>query len=133
MNLARIDTRRRPARQTLTERPVQRGAIRLLATAGFEAVHVPNGSHLAGNAIARAKQMAALKADGLRIGFPDLLVLGKSEGQIGFLECKREKGGVMSTEQLGWRDRLQGLGWPWHLVCVPEDALVALRVWGWRS
>lgn len=120
------------APEGMKERAVQRGAIRLLTMQGYEVIAVPNGAHLSGNKIARAMQMQALKADGLRRGFPDLIVLGKEPGQIGFMECKRPKGGKVSSHQEKWRDLLQEKGFPWHLVLLPEDALVALRLWGWR-
>lgn len=117
---------------TLLERPVQRAAIDLLARVGVRAVHVPNGAHLSGDRLARIKQMAALKRDGLAVGFPDLIVFGRLPLQVGFMECKREEGGVLSVDQRGWRDDLQALGFPWHLVCAPEDAVAGLRAWGWR-
>lgn len=115
----------------LVERPVQRGAIRLLTMHGFEVVHVPNGSHLAGDAVARAKQMAALKADGLRPGFPDLLVFGRRPLQFGVLECKREGKRTIDPDQEDCRSWLEARGWPWALVQVSEDALAAVRRWGW--
>lgn len=120
------------ARAGLLERPVQRGAIRLLTMRGYECVHVPNGAHLAGGKLARIKQMAALKADGLRVGFPDLLVLGRLPLQVGFMEVKREKGGELGDEQGDWRDLLQARGFPWALITLPEDALAAVKVWGWE-
>lgn len=123
--------RARRKRRSL-ERPVQRGAIRLLAMAGFQSFHIPNGAALSGDKLARAKQMAVLKADGLRPGFPDLGVVGRFP-RIGFMECKEPGGGTMSEDQEWWRDHLQAQGWPWFLVCSPEDALVALRVWEWRT
>jgi hypothetical protein len=119
-------------RAGLTERPVQRGAIRLLTMRGYECVHVPNGAHLSGGRLARIKQMAALKADGLRVGFPDLVVFGKRPLLVGFMECKREQGGVVSDEQYEWRDRLQLLGFPWALINQPEAALAAVKEWGWE-
>lgn len=122
-----------PIGAPMVERAVQRGAIRLLAMAGFRAVHVPNGSQLAGDKAARARQMAALKLDGLSPGFPDLIVFGKRPGQIGFLECKREKGGRFEDGQEEWRDDLRALGWPWALIRTPEAALAAVTEWGWRE
>jgi len=117
----------------LLERGVQRGAISLLQWRGIQAVHVPNGSHLAGDKLARIKQMAALKADGLSVGFPDLIVFGKVALQVGFMECKREVGGVLEPDQIGWRDTLRAAGFPWWLVETPEDAIAGVRAWGWIS
>ncbi|MEH3107131.1 MAG: VRR-NUC domain-containing protein [Sphingomonas fennica] len=114
---------------------MQRGAIDLLASHRIDAVHVPNGSHLAGGTVARAKQMAALLRDGLRPGFPDLIVFGRHTGQVGFLECKREGKTALhpveDAEQVKWRARLEAAGFPWALVQLPEDAIAAVRSWGW--
>ncbi|KKW93883.1 VRR-NUC domain-containing protein [Sphingobium chungbukense] len=115
----------------MAERPVQRGAIRLLAMQGIEAVHVPNGTHLAGDRLARIKQMAALRADGLRPGFPDLILFGKQPLQIGFIEVKREVGNELSEDQEDWRDDLIERRFPWAMIRQPEEALVAVREWGW--
>lgn len=122
-----------PIGEPMAERSVQRGAIGLLARFGFRAAHVPNGAQLAGDRLARIKQIAALKADGFAPGFPDLIVFGKRAGEIGFMECKREKGGKLSDEQLHWRDFLLALGFRWALVETPEDALTAVRSWGWME
>ena len=119
------------ARAGLLERPVQRGAIRLLAMRGYEVVHVPNGAHLAGGGLARAKQMAALKADGLRAGFPDLLVFGRQPLQFGLMEVKRERGGKVSPDQEWWGEFARSRGFPWAIITQPEDALAAVRDWGW--
>lgn len=115
----------------MAERPVQRGAIRLLAMHGIEAAHVPNGAHLAGDKLARIKQMAALRADGLRPGFPDLIVFGKRPTEIGFIEVKREIGNDLDPDQVDWRDLLRARGWPWAMIRQPEEALAAVRKWGW--
>jgi len=116
----------------MSERPVQRGAIRLLAMVQIEAVHVPNGTHLAGDKLARIKQMAALRKDGLRPGFPDLILFNrKVQTQVGFIEVKREIGNDLSGEQEDWRDDLTAWGFPWAMIRQPEEALTAVREWGW--
>ncbi|AJR24548.1 VRR-NUC domain-containing protein [Sphingobium fuliginis] len=116
----------------MAERPVQRGAIRLLAMHGVEAVHVPNGTHLAGDKLARIKQMAALRKDGLRPGFPDLILFNrKVQLQVGFLEVKREIGNDLSEDQEDWRDDLIAWGFPWAMIRLPEEAVAAIREWGW--
>jgi hypothetical protein len=115
------------------ERPVQRQTIELLGRFGFRAVHVPNGAHLAGDKLARIKQVAALKADGMEVGFPDLIVFGKRSRQLGFMECKRQKGGVISDDQYWWRDFLVGLGWDHAFITLPEEAMTAVTAWGWRG
>lgn len=115
----------------MAERPVQRGAIRLLAMQRIEAVAVPNGAHLAGDKLARIKQMAALRKDGLRPGFPDLILFGRKKLQIGFIEVKREIGNDLSDDQEDWRDMLIGWGFPWAMIRQPEEALDVVRLWGW--
>jgi hypothetical protein len=115
----------------MTERPVQHGAIRLLAMRGIEAVHVPNGAHLAGNKLARIKQMAALRKDGLRPGFPDLILFPRKQLLIGFIEVKREIGNDLSDTQEDWRADLIAWGFPWAMIRQPEEALDAVRAWGW--
>lgn len=119
-------------RQKLPERPIQRAAIQLLQMMGCYAVHTPNGSHLAGDKVARAKQSAALVKDGVRPGFPDLTVLDQREPRIGFIEVKREGRDKLDPDQVWWRDELVRLGHPWALVNTPDGAADALRSWGWR-
>jgi len=73
--------------------------------------------------------MAALKADGLEPGFPDLLLIGPS-GQIAFMEVKRE-GGELSEKQLEWEDALAKRGLSIAVVYSVDDAISALIKWGW--
>ena len=115
----------------LAERPIQRANIDLLARLGFHAVHVPNGAHLAGDRLARIKQVSALRADGLRPGFPDLLVIGQRAPLIGTIECKRQGVDVLDPDQQWWRDELRRIGVPWALVNTPDGSYAALRGWGW--
>lgn len=124
--------RKRAVPAGMAERPVQRGAIRLLAMQHIEAVHVPNGTHLAGDKLARIKQMAALRKDGLRPGFPDLILFDRRVVlRVGFIEVKREVGNDLSGDQEEWRDMLIGWGFPWAMIRQPEDALNVVREWGW--
>lgn len=117
----------------LFERPVQRQAIDLLARIWIATVHTPNGAHLAGSKLSRAKQMAALKRDGVRPGFPDLTLFDtRAIGRIGFLEVKREAGGVVSEDQLDWGAKLTGWGFPFAIIERPEEAIDAVKRWGWR-
>lgn len=119
-------------RPRLTERPIQRATIELLAHLRCHAAHVPNGSHLAGDAIARAKQIAALKKDGLRPGFPDLIIVDQTAPRIGFMELKRERRTTIDPDQEWWRAELVRLGHPWALINTPDGAVTALQQWGWR-
>ena len=128
--MARLSARSSRA-SGMAERPVQRGAIRLLAMQGIEAVHVPNGVRFTGDKLSRIKQAAAFKADGLRAGFPDLIVFGKRPGEVGFIEVKREIGNDLDAEQVVWRDMLRARGYSWAMIRQPEEALAIVRKWGW--
>lgn len=115
------------------ERTVQRGIITIAEAMRCWAVHVPNGAHLSGDKLARTKQMAALKRDGLRVGFPDLILIDRTAiRRIGFVEVKRELGGVVSDDQADWADILRDLGFPYALLCQPEELVATFREWGWR-
>jgi len=115
------------------ERVVQRGLLTMAEALRCYAIHVPNGAHLAGDRIARAKQMAALKRDGLRVGFPDLILIDKTAiRRVGFVEVKRELGGFVSEEQVDWADILRDLGFPYALLRQPEELIGTLREWSWR-
>jgi hypothetical protein len=82
---------------------------------------IPNGAHLAGNDVARFKQMGALKGDGLKVGFPDLLCLWMPwKGCL--IEVKRPKTGKMSAEQIAIHGKLLALGWPVTTVTSAEEA-----------
>ncbi|WP_162232714.1 VRR-NUC domain-containing protein [Sphingomonas sanxanigenens] len=124
--------RRRKAPGAL-ERPIQRSIIELIETLGLKVAAVPNASKLAGDAANRAKLIAAMKKDGLRPGFPDLIVMGRKPGQIGVLECKREKDGRLSVEQKEWRDFFIEVGHPWACVTSVDEALAAIKSWGWLA
>lgn len=116
----------------LLERPVQRAVIRHLAMLGCYAVHTPNGSHLAGDAGARMRQVAALKKDGVSPGFPDLTVIDQRSPRVGFIEVKREGVAKLDPAQVWWRDELQRLGFAWALVNTPDGGAETLTQWGWR-
>ncbi len=110
-----------------TERQTQR-AILAMAGKCFPSVwitHIPNGAHLAGNDVARFKQMGALIGDGLKKGTPDLLCLW-NPGKGAFLEVKREKGGVVSDAQQAVHKRLSAIGWPVSIVRSQGEAHAAL-------
>lgn len=113
------------------ESAIQQQIRSYLKLRGIESVSVPNGSVLAGDAKARARQMAALKRDGLRVGFPDLLVLAP-EGRLAFIEVKTDKG-RLSDSQKECHEWLLCLG---HKVAVCrciEDVDEALRLWGFSG
>ena len=111
------------------ETVIQREVRKVLAQLGFEAVHVPNGAVLAGDPQQRARQMKSLKADGLMVGFPDLLVYGTG-GRIGHFEIKTAKGG-QNDNQVRTQTWMQAWGHKYAVVRSASDAVDALEIWGW--
>lgn len=106
-----------------TERQVQRAVLAMCGVC-FKDVFItaiPNGAHLAGNDTARFKQMGALKGDGLKIGFPDLLCLWKPRSGA-LIEVKRPKLGRVSDDQRAMHDKLNALGWPVAVVTSQDEA-----------
>lgn len=73
---------------------------------------VPNGSHLSGGGRA-AKH---LMAQGMRKGAPDIVLVPVAPGD-GWRhvvnEMKRRKGGVLSDDQIAFREIMQRNGWIW--------------------
>jgi len=111
------------------ETALQRQIRHHLAGHGFASVHVPNGAVLAGDAGRRMRQMAALKADGLYPGFPDLLVYGTGQ-RIGHIEVKTPKGAIQPS-QVKCRVWLEGLGHHYAICRSVDDVAVTLKSWGW--
>lgn len=72
---------------------------------GVRVFAIPNGGHRG------ASQGAALKAEGVTPGVPDLFV---PEWNL-WVEMKREAGGVVSPVQRDWIEYLEGIG---HRVIV---------------
>ncbi len=108
---------------------VQRAIRAQLKALGFDSVHVPNGSVLAGDKIRRARQMIALKADGLMPGFPDLIVFA-NDGRVGFVEVKQE-GAYQQPNQKACQAWLESLGHDYAVCRSAQDASDTLREWGW--
>lgn len=114
-----------------TERQVQRQILAMCGTCFPDVLifHIPNGAHLAGNTVARFKQMGALKGDGFKPGVPDLLCLwSPSDGC--FIEVKRPKTGRLSPEQKAIHSRLIELCWPVATVTSAEESYSFLRQCG---
>ena len=108
---------------------IQRDIKAFLDGLGFYTVHVPNGVVLGGNARQRAIQMAALKRDGFKVGFPDLIVY-HSDGRVGHIEIKTPKG-RQSDKQKECEATLKGLGHTYVICKSVEDVQNALYKWGW--
>lgn len=111
------------------ETVLQRAILRHLTKQGFYAVHVPNGAVLGGNRKARAIQVNNLKADGMKVGFPDLSVY-TDQGRIGHIEVKTGDG-EQSKAQLDCQAILEGMGHKYAICRCVEDADAALVAWGW--
>lgn len=114
-----------------SERQVQRSILRMMGSCFRDVfvTHIPNGAHLAGNERARFKQMGALKGDGLKPGFPDLLALW-APGRGALIEVKRPKGFRISDDQKAMHDALAALGWPVATVTSAEATYRFLRQCG---
>lgn len=114
-----------------SEREVQRACISLCERLGFVAAHVPNSMPLLGDRTTRYRIMSVMKADGLRKGYPDLVIAGP-EGQVAFVEVKAAKG-QLKPEQRVVAERLRGLGHRWLEVRSVDDLAAAFRAWGWAA
>lgn len=113
----------------LSERQIQRQIVKALRAMGIVCAHVPNGAHYSGDEVARARQSAALVADGVIVGFPDLLCIHR-DGRLGFMEIKRP-GGVVSAEQERVAALMRSRSVLVAFVSSLDDALVTLMEWGW--
>lgn len=77
---------------------------------------VPNGGYR------MAKTAGRLKAQGVRPGFPDLLLLTPRGGYAGLIiELKRVRGGVVSPQQADWHTWLRAQGF-FVQVCAGFEA-----------
>lgn len=86
----------------LKEKNEQELFVRYCDLKGLVCVHIPNGFPLGGlrNKFA---YINAIKRQGYKSGFPDLIVFAKNnKHNMLFLEFKREKGGVVSKNQKDW-------------------------------
>lgn len=119
-----------------SERELQRMVIQLLDVQGYLVAHVPNGIPLGANALTRAKIINAMKKDGLRPGFPDLIVFSRTGG-VGVIELKRagrrgQKDEGLSAEQVCWKEELTRRGINWARLDRVEDLDGILSGWGWK-
>ena len=108
---------------------IQRDMLKHIKGLGFKAVHVPNGAVLAGGPGKRARQMNSLKADGLCVGFPDLLIYGP-DGKQAHIEVKQEGGKQLASQEAveAWLTH-----WGHHYAVCRSNADVteSLAEWGW--
>ena len=111
------------------ETAIQRELRAHLDKLGIYSVHVPNGAVLGGNSKQRAIQMQALKKDGLRVGFPDL-ILYRHDGDIAHVEVKAGSG-KQSDSQLECQEWLEQLGHKYAVCRSVEGLDAALKQWGW--
>jgi hypothetical protein len=102
-----------------TERAVQRSILGMMGLCFPDVfvAHVPNGAHLSGDERARCMQMGALKGDGLKTGFPDL-VLYWNHGHA-LIEVKRP-GGKLNPAQEALHPVLAEMGFA-PAICTSAD------------
>jgi hypothetical protein len=112
----------------LTERQVQRGILRMAGICFPDVLihHSPNGAHLAGSNAARFKQMGALKGDGMKNGWPDLVCVWNHG--LAFIEVKRPgKAKNLSAEQIRIHAQLAECGFAVAIVTSSEEAFAFLK------
>lgn len=105
------------------ERGIQIAIKNHLMFYGIVCVAVPNAGK---RSIVSARLM---KAEGMHTGFPDLVVLGK-QGRAGFLEVKAADG-RLSDAQIDCHAMLRRLGHHIEVVRSQDEAMAAVRAWGW--
>lgn len=118
-----LTPRRKPVQH---EAAIQRSIIDALRWRGIMAIHVPNE----GKRSARAGKQA--KRDGMRPGWPDLLIYGPG-GRHMLMEVKRPgwRPSDLSDNQRATHARLRELGHTVHVVASIDDALTIVRDAGW--
>jgi len=79
---------------------------------GVKIAAIPNGGNR------NEREAAALVLEGVSPGIPDIFI----PEWLCWVEMKRVKGGVLSKEQEGWRDYIQGIGQNYILAYGFEDA-----------
>ena len=77
-------------------------------------ISIPNGSHLAGSQIQRAKKMARMKREGLKVGTSDLFIAVPHEGYHGLwieMKDKKKKFNSMTVDQVAHIDLMNDTGY----------------------
>jgi hypothetical protein len=106
-----------------SERAIQIAIRDALRWHGIRSRHVPNGGKRSVVAGRRLRQ------EGMVAGFPDLIVWVPG-GRIGFLEIKAAKGRVSEAQEREIA-QLREDGFPAEVVRSVDEALAAVRKWGW--
>lgn len=123
----------RPVKGGANERPIQREIVKSLRKLGLRVAAVPNGVAYRGNELQRMRQAAALKADGLVPGFPDLIAfrpISRGGPDCALLEVKKP-GGYLDPDQIDFEERCWRDGIKHAVVTSLDEALAALGKWGW--
>jgi hypothetical protein len=119
-------------RSALSEAQIQSQIRSYLSALGIDSVHFANGAVLAGDKIARAKQINKLKRAGMVPGASDLILFDRRVRRVGFLEVKKP-GSYQSPGQKDFEQLAVGVwGWPYAVVRSQEDTQAVLHEWGWR-
>lgn len=110
------------------ERQTQRAILRMCGIAFPDVLihHSPNGAHLSGRDINRFMQMGALKGDGMKPGWPDLVFVWNHG--TAYMEVKRPgRAKAVSIEQLRIHAQLAECGYPVRVVTSTEEAFAYLK------
>jgi hypothetical protein len=106
----------------LSEHEEQVRFVRWLRDNKVTVFSVPNGFISGGD----AKYINYMKAEGMTVGAPDLVVL-VGGGVTVFVEIKKEKGGVLSDAQKKFRDFLLGNGYCYCLARGANEAIEFIK------
>ena len=81
--------------------------------------------------------MSRMKRLGVAVGLPDILIFTPPpayKGIVGVsIEMKRRKGGIVSQEQLEWKEKLQKVGWLTYIALGADQAIGILEACGYGS
>ena len=95
----------------------QQVVVQYLELKGLKFSSIPNSTYTKS-----WKQKAKNKAEGLRAGLPDLLIV--LPNLLLFIEMKRTKGGVVSPVQKEWIEELNKIDGVKAIVCKGSDEAI---------
>ena len=95
----------------------QQAVVQYLELKGLKFSSIPNSTYTKS-----WKQKAKNKAEGLRAGLPDLLIV--LPNLLLFIEMKRTKGGVVSPVQKEWIEALNKIDGVKAIVCKGADEAI---------